>query len=106
MNSTSSNGENMIRRLMIMLKMLYLGQGLNASELCSEFNLSLRTVQRDIARLKEYCAVDIQKRQRWKILYLTHRIRRWIAKLWGYQNLRQKKWHSRSIPQARHHDDS
>ncbi|ARQ98510.1 transcriptional regulator [Campylobacter devanensis] len=61
MNSNGSNGENMIRRLMIMLKMLYLGQGLNPSELCSEFNLSLRTLQRDIARLKEYCAVDIQK---------------------------------------------
>ena len=61
MSAKSTTGEKMVRRFMIMLKMLYSGQGLNANELYKEFGMSLRTLQRDIPRLKDYCDVDIEK---------------------------------------------
>lgn len=61
MSAKSTTGEKMVRRFMIMLKMLYSGQWLNANELYKEFGMSLRTLQRDIPRLKDYCDVDIEK---------------------------------------------
>ena len=61
MSAKSTTGEKMVRRFMVMLKMLYSGHGLNANELYKEFGMSLRTLQRDIPRLKDYCDVDIEK---------------------------------------------
>lgn len=41
--------------------MLYSGQGLKANELCKEFGISLRTLQRDIPRLQDYCDIELEK---------------------------------------------
>ena len=71
MSAKSTTGEKMVRRFMIMLKMLYSGQGLNANELYKEFGMSLRTLQRDIPRLKDYCDVDIEKAKMANTTYLA-----------------------------------
>ena len=61
MSAKSTTGEKMVRRFMIMLKMLYSGQGLSTNELCKEFGISLRTLQRDIPRLQDYCDIELEK---------------------------------------------
>ena len=61
MSAKSTTGEKMVRRFMIMLKMLYSGQGLNTNKLCKEFGTSLRTLQRDIPRLQDYCDIELEK---------------------------------------------
>ena len=61
MSAKPTNGEKMIRRFMIMLKMLYSGHGLNTNKLCKEFGTSLRTLQRDIPRLQDYCDIELEK---------------------------------------------
>ena len=61
MSAKSTTGEKMIRRFMVMLKMLYSGHGLNTNKLCKEFGTSLRTLQRDIPRLQDYCDIELEK---------------------------------------------
>ena len=61
MSTKPTTGEKMIHRFMIMLKMLYSGQGLSTNELCKEFGISLRTLQRDIPRLQDYCDIELEK---------------------------------------------
>ena len=54
MSGKQATGEKMVRRFMVMLKMLYSG-------LCKEFGTSLRTLQRDIPRLQDYCDIELEK---------------------------------------------
>lgn len=61
MSAKPTTGEKMIRRFMIMLKILYSGQGLNINELCKEFGISLRTLQRNIPRLQDYYDIELEK---------------------------------------------
>lgn len=61
MSAKSTTGEKMIRRFMVMLKMLYSGHRLNTNKLCKEFGTSLRTLQRDIPRLQDYCDIELEK---------------------------------------------
>ena len=61
MSTKPTTGEKMIHRFMIMLKMFYFGQGLSTNELCKEFDISLRTLQRDIPRLQDYCDIELEK---------------------------------------------
>ncbi|WP_086241462.1 helix-turn-helix transcriptional regulator [Campylobacter devanensis] len=61
MSAKPTTGEKMIRRFMIMLKILYSRQGLNINELCKEFGISLRTLQRNIPRLQDYYDIELEK---------------------------------------------
>ena len=75
MSAKSTTGEKMVRRFMIMLKMLYSGQGLSTNELCKEFDISLRTLQRDIPRLQDYCDIELEKAKTKIIISLVESMR-------------------------------
>lgn len=57
----NSKKDKMINRFLMMIKILNSGRGLDPKVLPKEFGISLRTFQRDIPMLMQYCDIELVK---------------------------------------------